>query len=566
MRLTMMRLETALAGLAIAGCATMGEQGPTGAGDEERPTGTEQRAATISCSELTTAKLHIRDLRIISAVAVAASDKLPAHCQVTGALDERTGIDGKPYAIGFEVRAPDAWNGKFFFQGGGGTNGVIVPATGNLLNAPTGTALALGYAVASTDGGHATGQADATFGVDPQARSDYGYNAVGRVTVTAKRILATHYGRAPSRSYFVGCSNGGRDAMVAAARFADHYDGFVAEDPGFNLPKAAVAEQWDTQQFFSATAPGQLPRDAFPGSAMTLVAQRISAACDALDGATDGMVNDRARCQQVFSLARDVPTCAGASDLSCLTAAQKAALANVFAGATNSAGRSLYASWPWDPGIAGAGWRFWKLDAGFAPLPFNTIIGASAMGYIFTTPPDQPSLADGGLGYQLGFSMDRDAPKIFATTRVYRESAIAFMTPPNPTHLPELRRHGKLLVVHGTADPVFSANDTIAWYEALNARDPRAANYARLFLVPGMNHCNGGPATDRFDVLTPLVDWVEHGIAPEAIVATVNPENPDVAAAGWPATRGRPLCAFPKRAVLKHGATDLEAAASFQCR
>lgn len=224
MRLTMMRLEAALAGLAIAGCATMDEQGPTGAEDEEGPIGTEQRAATISCSELATAKLRVRDLRIISAIAVAASDKLPAHCQITGALAERTGIDGKPYAIGFEVRAPDAWNGKFFFQGGGGTNGVIVPATGNLLNAPTGTALALGYAVASTDGGHATGQADATFGVDPQARSDYGYNAVGRVTTTAKRILATHYGRAPSRSYFVGCSNGGRDAMVAAARFADHYD------------------------------------------------------------------------------------------------------------------------------------------------------------------------------------------------------------------------------------------------------------------------------------------------------------------------------------------------------
>jgi feruloyl esterase len=552
-----MTVEAALVGLALAGCV---------ATDDDEATSPERRAATVSCSELTAANLHIRDLRIISAVAVAASDTLPAHCQVTGALDERTGIDGKPYAIGFEVRAPDAWNGKFFFQGGGGTNGVIVPATGNLLNAPTGTALAQGYAVASTDGGHATGQSDATFGVDPQARSDYGYNAVGRVTITAKRILATHYGRAPSRSYFVGCSNGGRDAMVAAARFADHYDGFVAEDPGFNLPKAAVAQQWDTQQFFAATAPSQLPRDAFPASAMTLVAQRISDACDALDGASDGMVNDRVRCQRAFRLARDVPTCAGAPDPSCLTAAQKAALASVFSGARNSAGRSLYASWPWDPGIAGAGWRFWKLDAGFAPLPFNTIIGAGAMGYIFTTPPDQPSLTDGGLGYQLGFSMDRDAPKIFATTAVYRESAMTFMAPPDPTHLTELRRHGKLLVVHGTADPVFSANDTIAWYDALSAQDPRAASYARLFLVPGMNHCAGGPATDRFDVLTPLVDWVERGIAPDTIVATVDPANPDVVAAGWPATRSRPLCAYPKHAVLRPGATEVEDAARFQCR
>jgi feruloyl esterase len=129
-----------------------------------------------------------------------------------------------------------------------------------------------------------------------------------------------------------------------------------------------------------------------------------------------------------------------------------------------------------------------------------------------------------------------------------------------------LRRHGKLLVVHGVADPVFSANDTIAWYDALRAHDHRAASYARLFLVPGMNHCAGGPATDRFDVLTPLVDWVERGIAPETIVATVNPANPDVVAAGWPATRSRPLCAYPRHAVLRPGATDLDAADSFQCR
>jgi feruloyl esterase len=113
---------------------------------------------------------------------------------------------------------------------------------------------------------------------------------------------------------------------------------------------------------------------------------------------------------------------------------------------------------------------------------------------------------------------------------------------------------------------VFSANDTIAWYDALTASDPDAARYARLFLVPGMNHCSGGPATDRFDLLTSLVNWVEHGSAPDTIVATVNPSDPDVAAAGWPATRSRPLCAYPKQAVLKPGASDTEVATSFQCQ
>lgn len=524
--------------------------------------------ATFACPELTTANLDQLNLKVTSAAAVAASGALPAHCQVNGSLNERTGIDGKPYAIGFEMRMPpaSAWNGKFFFQGGGGTNGVIVPATGNLLNASSGTALALGYAVASTDGGHATGASDATFGIDPQARTDYGYNAVGQVTSTAKRVLQAYYGRPAARSYFLGCSNGGRDAMVAASRIADQYDGFVAADPGFNLPKAAIAQTWDSQQFFfAATVPGQLPKDAFPATAINLLSRRILAKCDALDGVTDGIVNNRVACQSAFSLAADVPTCTGTPDESCLTPGQKTALQNVFDGAKNSAGQSLYANWPWDPGVAGLGWRFWKLDAGFAPLPFNTIIGAGAMGYIFTSPPDQPSLADGGVGYQLGFSMDNDAPKIFASTATYTESAMSFMTPPHPTQLDTLKSRGKLIVVHGTADPVFSVNDTIAWYEALKSADAGAASYARLFLVPGMNHCAGGPATDRFDALQALEDWVEKGIAPEALTATVNASDPDVIAAGWPARRSRPLCAYPKQAVLKAGATDTESAASFQC-
>lgn len=524
--------------------------------------------ATLACTDLTTANLKIPDLQIAGAVEVAAADALPAHCKVNGSLNARTGIDNKAYAIGFELRTPlpSAWNGKFFFQGGGGTNGVIVPATGNLLNAPEGTALERGYAVVSTDGGH-TGQTDVTFGIDPQARSDYGYNAVGQVTLAAKKIIEARYGRGPQHSYLLGCSNGGRDAMVAASRFADQYDGIVAANPGFNLPKAGVAEQFDTQQFMSAaTGPGQLPKDIFPASAMALVSQRILAKCDALDGVADGMVNDRVACQAAFSLAGDVSTCSGAAASDCLTGAQKTALQKIFDGAKNTAGQSLYASWPWDPGVSGGGWRFWKLDAGFAPLPFNTIIGAGAMGYIFTTPPDAPNLSDGGLGYQLAFSMDTDAPKIFARTATYKESAMDFMTPPNPTQLTTLKSRGKMIVVHGTADPVFSANDTVAWYDALKAADATAANYARLFLVPGMNHCSGGPATDRFDMLKALEDWVEKGTAPDSVRATVKATDPDVVAAGWPSTRSRPLCAYPKQAFLKAGATNTEDASSFECR
>jgi acetyl esterase/lipase len=528
----------------------------------------------LACNAISTSSLAISGLKVTSTDSVAAktdaaapADNYPAHCLVRGTLNDRTGVDGKPYAIGYEVRLPTAWNGKFFYQGGGGTDGIIVPALGSVLNSTQTNALTQGYAVATSDGGHNTGQSDVGFGLDPQARKDYGYNAVGTLTPAAKQIVARTYGRNPDRSYFMGCSNGGRDAMVAAARFADQFDGLVAADPGFNLPKAAIAQQWDTQQFMSAAAPGQLPKDAFPQSTINLVASRILAKCDALDGVVDGMVNNRSACQSAFNLATDVPTCTAAPDGTCITAAQKSALQKIFDGAKNSGGSSLYANWPWDPGIAGAGWRFWKLDAGFAPVPFNTIIGASAMGYVFSTPPDAPSLADGGLGYQLRFNMDTDAPKIFQKTSVFDQSAMDFMTPPDATHLAALKsRGGKMIVYHGTGDPVFSPNDTMAWYDAVSAADKSAPDYTRLFLVPGMNHCTGGPATDRFNMLPVLEKWVEQGVAPESVTAAVNPADPDVIANRWPATRTRPLCAYPKQAVLKPGATDTESAGSFICQ
>jgi feruloyl esterase len=532
-------------------------------------TGCGSNDAPLACTEISTASLNLSGLKVAQAVEVAASGALPAHCKVTGSVNDRTGIDGKPYAIGFELRLPQPadWQRKFFFQGGGGTDGVINPATGNLLNTTASTALAQGHAVVATDSGHATGASDVGFALDAQARLDYGYNAVGTLTPLAKAIVQRRYLSAPERSYFMGCSNGGRQAMVAASRFADQFDGLIAGNPGFNLPKAAIAEAWDTQQFMSAASAGQLPKDAFPPAAMALVGQRILAKCDALDGVADGIVNDRAACQAAFSLANDVPSCSGSTTTGCLSPAQKTALQKVFDGARNSAGQALYASWPWDAGVAGAGWRFWKLDAGFAPLPFNTLIGAGAIGYVFTTPPEAPNLSDGGLGYQLGFSMDSGAPKIFATAAPFNSSAMDFMTPPNPTQLTTLKNRGsKLIVFHGTADPVFSPNDTLAWYDALRAADANAASYARVFLVPGMNHCSGGPATDRFDMLAAMEAWVTKGTVPDSVLAGVNPADPDVIAAGWPASRTRPLCAYPKQARLKAGATDTESAASFACQ
>ncbi|MEO8153371.1 MAG: tannase/feruloyl esterase family alpha/beta hydrolase [Rhizobacter sp.] len=540
-------------------------------------------AARLSCSDITTAALGQSQLKITLTETIAAdtvtpggaAQALPAHCRVRGTLNDRvSAVDGKPYAIGFELRMPVLWNGRFFFQGGGGTDGAIVDALGSLSGAGSTTnGLTQGFAVVSTDGGHTSEAAPivggSLFGIDPQARVDYGYNAVGQVTTTAKSILSRFYGQGPDRSYFVGCSNGGRQAMVAASRFADQFDGIVAGDPGFNLPKAAVQHAWDNQAFAAAaplyTDGKPIISAALPIPDMALLASKIVEKCDALDGLADGMINNPAACKAAFNIA-DL-TCTGAKDATCLSSAQVTALQKVFAGPKNTAGTSLYADWPLDAGVGTIGWRFWKLGFSATSVPDSLIatLGGGALPYVFITPPASPSGAGTTvIDYLLGFSFDTDAPKISATGGVYTESAMSFMTPPTPTDLSKLKARGsKMIVFHGNSDPVFSVNDTINWYEGLRAANGGdASGFARLFTVPGMNHCAGGPATDKFDTLTAIVNWVENGVAPDSLTASARADNTDAAA--WP-TRTRPLCAYPKAATYK-GSGDVNVAANFSCQ
>ncbi|WP_028311304.1 tannase/feruloyl esterase family alpha/beta hydrolase [Derxia gummosa] len=537
----------------------------------------------LACGEITTAALGITGLTVTATETVAAGtvtpsgadSALPQHCRVTGSIDPHTSpVDGKAYAIGFELRLPTDWNGRFMFQGGGGTDGVVNPAYGNILGGgPTTNALTRGFAVASTDGGHTTESAPivggSLFGLDPQARVDYGYNAVGRTTEIAKAVIRRFYGADAGHSYFLGCSNGGRQALVAATRFADRFDGIVAGNPGFNLPKAAVQHAWDVQAF-SSVAPldtdgKPIIASAFSNDDLNLVAAKIVEKCDALDGLADGMVNRFESCKGVFDPAE--LACAGDKTATCLSREQVVVLNKVFDGPRDGSGKQLYSDWPWDAGIGAGGWRVWKLGSSTTSVP-NAIIatlGGGSLPYVFTTPPTRVT-GDGTnvVDYLRGFSFDIDAPKIYATDLTYTTAAMTFMTPPNPSDLSKFKGHGgKLIVYHGGSDPVFSYNDTRNWYAALAAANSGdASGFARLFAVPGMNHCSGGPATDKFDMLAAIVDWVEGGKAPDSIAASARAAN--TAAAAFP-TRTRPLCAWPKVAVYK-GSGDVEAAASFSCQ
>ncbi|RTR18677.1 tannase/feruloyl esterase family alpha/beta hydrolase [Azospirillum griseum] len=526
---------------------------------------------------------------VIDSSSAATEDKslppLPPHCVVRGKANQRVGADGKPYAIRFEMRLPTDWNGRFLHQVNGGNEGVVVPALGDARNLQaTGynPAVARGFAVLSSDGGHTDKDptnadkgltAGSAFGLDPQARRDYGYASDTTMAAVGKAVIAKFYGAGPQRSYMFGCSNGGRHAMVTASRTPEQYDGYVAIAPGFNLPKAAVQHAWDVQSFRTINPD---IRKSFSAADMTLVANGVLKACDRLDGLADGLVSDVRACQKTFDLSS--LQCAGDKTDQCLSPTQVTALKRAFAGPVNRKGEALYSDWSFDGGMGAKNWRGWKVEGipAWDGYPVIAVMGAASLSHIFTTPPTPVAGTPTALvDFLANFDFDRDAPKIHAKGSAtidgrridYTESAMEFMTPPdaaNPTLAGLKAAGGKMIVVHGQSDAVFSINDTARWYEALNANtNGDAAAFARFFAVPGMSHCRGGPATDTFDALAAIVDWAERGKAPDRIIATVSEKN-DELPADWSKTRTRPLCVWPK--VPRYVGGDPETAESFDCQ
>jgi feruloyl esterase len=519
---------------------------------------------------------------------------LPDHCLVQGVANERTGQNGKAYGIGFEIRMPiTGWNGRFYFQGGGGVNGALATAfgdlRGNILSA-TGwhedNALNRGFAVASTDGGHLAdtkstdGNGQTVFGEDPQARLDYGYNAVAKTTEVAKSLITRFFGKPADHSYFVGCSNGGRDAMVASQRLPNEFDGVFALNPGFQLPRAAVNQAWDTQQFANLSTK---VFDSFSQTDMDNVSAQVRAACDGHDGMVDGLIQDQEWCAANFD----------ANTLTGLSAPQKAALIAVFGGAKDANGNSFYSDFPWDAGINFRDWRNWKLgraDVSTAGAATGASAAISIGAFSLPAVMMQPSLfitgdsvltgSTNALAFmqsvktQLKPNGVYDPELIFATAGIYTtpsmsktQRGVGFMSGNSISYDTFKARGSKLIVAHGTSDPVFSSNDTKTWYKDLNtAYGGNAATFARYFQIPGMNHCAGGAATDKFDMVSALVNWVEKGIAPDSVTAAARdqsylytgawaPFKPDSFALLQPGT-SRPLCAYPKVAnSTDNGAT-----------
>lgn len=452
---------------------------------------------------------------------------LPAHCLVNGVIGRRKGVDGEEFGIRFALALPDnnAWNGDFMMQGGGGGNGVVAYPMGPSYTGDR-SALARGFVVASTDTGHEakTGPFDFSFMRDQQAYLDFAFEANAEVAGIAKRIVAQYYGKPAAYSYFVGCSTGGREGMILSQRYPMIFNGIVAGDPAMRTGLSNLAiGQWIPVAYNQASPKDPAGRpdiDKFlTDSDRKLFMDALMKQCDARDGVADGMIFDPLGCD--FDPA--TLACKPGQTEACIAPEKTAAIKKAFAGPKNAYGTQVYPGFLYDAGIAANG-----PVPGLLALHANGLFGP----------------------YPSATTIDVDKGALHASDPLVE---------PASTNLSTFSGHGgKLLFFHGDSDPWFSPLDTLQYYQSLAATNggaDKVASWSRLYLVPGMGHCGGGPSLDQFDMLSAVVNWVEKGTAPDAVVATGK---------SFPG-RSRPLCAYPRHAqYIGHGNT--EDARNFSCQ
>ena len=495
-------------------------------------------AAGTSCLNL--AALTIPNVTIKSATAIPAGPfaaggaqpaadgtpqrggmTVPAFCRV-----EATARPTSDSEIKFEVWIPpaDAWNGKFQGVGNGGYQGSISYAAMAI-------ALRRGYATASTDTGH-TGD-DMKFGQGhPEKLIDYGYRAVHVMTESSKLIIRNAAGRFAEKSYFVGCSAGGQQALSEAQRYPEDYDGIVAGDPAANRIRQTFGflSSW----IATHTADG---KPILTQPKLALLTKSVVDACDAIDGLKDGIVDDPRRCH--FDPAKLLCK-AGADDATCLTTAQVEAAKKMYEGTKNPrTGELIYTGWPrGSEGFgeaAGQSWRQYVVDP---PEPMR--VGFFKY-WLFHDPNWDFRTID----------WDRDL--------AYAEQKLSFMAAVDKDLTPFKKHGGKLLMYTGWSDPVVPPQDTVAYYDGVvKTMGGLAAtrDFYRFFLAPGMGHCAGGPGPNQFDAIGALEHWVEKGNAPDKMIATHSTAGK--------IDRSRPLCLYPLVARWKNtGSSD--DAANFAC-
>jgi feruloyl esterase len=433
---------------------------------------------------------------------------LPSFCRVAGTISPVPDS-----AIKFEVWMPvSGWNRRFMEVGNGGYSGApwirfMAAAVRN------------GYATASTDTGHHGDAADASFALDhPEKIIDFGYRSEHETAVKAKAIIATFYDAPATKSYWDGCSSGGKQGLMEAQRYPNDFDGIIAGAPANNWERLTASAIWIEQ------ATHLTPASSLPKEKLAILHQSALDACDASDGVKDGVIRDSLSCH--FDPA--VTQCKGADTSACLSLEQVEAARKIYAGPVNPRTHEKIF-----PGLEPGSEITWYA---FAAPAFP--IAASHFKYVIFKDPKWDAKT-------LNFDSDiAIAEKIDNGT----------LTATNPNLKPFFAHGGKLILYHGLSDGLIAPKNTINYYNAvLKATGPAATASMRLYLAPGMEHCFGGDGPSDFDLDTPLAAWVEDNKAPGPILALRFPPN----APPTKSDRTRPLCPYPAVAKYKGtGSTD----------
>ena len=465
-----------------------------------------------------------RDTTITAATIVEAANNLPRYCRVDG----HVAVPGN--TVNFRLGLPVGWNGKFYFQGVGGLGGSI-----GSLNA----GLARGYASASTDTGHQAN--DETWGQDRAKEIDYGHRGTHVTAVAAKALTGAFYNRTPEHAYFNGCSNGGRQALMEIQRYPDDYDGIIAGDPATGTPMQ-LGRVLIYQHMLAS------PENYLTPEKVALLDRATLAACDDTDGLKDGLITDPRRC----TFNPETLKCAGADGPNCLTAGQVETVKLIYQGVKTPSGEQITAPFP--PGHEGGntGWTTWitgttpptRLPDGTLDFPGNAPSGfrlAEQNFRFLALENDDPNYNWRRVKFP------DDLPRFKVMTEI--------LSPLDPDLSKFNARGGKMIMYHGWSDPGISAYGTLIYFEQVvkaAGGQQKADEFVRLFLVPGMHHCSGGPGPNTFDMLPVLENWVERGVAPTRVVATHS------------SGRSRPLCPHPQVAKY-NGSGSIDDAANFSC-
>jgi hypothetical protein len=482
------------------------------------------RTAASQCAALTSVTLP--DVRISSAAAVAAGESLTVpHCKVAGIIGPE---------IHFELLLPDTWNQRLVMGGGGGFVGRVENQAIASLNA--------GYATVGTDTGHQADGMDGSWALGQRERQmNYGHLAVHRTAVVAKALVRAYYEAAPRFSYFVGCSNGGRQGLMEAQRHPEDFDGIVSGAPAFNFTNIAAAFVRNAQAIYPN--PAALTSPVITLDNLTLVAAKVMETCDTNDAVSDGVVGDPRSCR--FTPA-SLPACPDdRAAPACVTKAQRDAITRVYAPVV-SGGATIYPGQPVGGEAERAGWRPWitgpmgPAPAADGPPSLQWVFGSHLFKYfVFADPAWDYSRYD------------------FSTWARDTKDAATFLNADSPDLDAFVARRGKLLLWHGWSDAALNALETIRYHDLVSKRSAAAADAMRLYLLPGVQHCGGGAGPDTVDWIGALASWVEKGQATDALIAKKIDKGAVV--------RTRPVCVWPQHAVYS-GAGSPDEAANFTCR